>query len=97
MSKLDKDEIIYGLRDRVAHQSGEIDLLKERLENYLKVEVPIINTSDQHEPTQTLAFNRVLQRAVAHVQSSTSRSIPTLVALGLSRWIVRLRRIFTRL
>ena len=32
MSKLDKDEIIYGLRDRVAHQSGEIDLLKERLE-----------------------------------------------------------------
>ena len=75
------EHLLYGLlQDDLASYiinecGGSLDILKERLENYLKVEVPIINTSDQHEPTQTLAFNRVLQRAVAHVQSCGKKEV----------------------
>ncbi len=75
------EHLLYGLlQDDLASYiinecGGSLDILKERLENYLKVEVPIINSSDQHEPTQTLAFNRVLQRAVAHVQSCGKKEV----------------------
>ncbi|MCI5144449.1 MAG: ATP-dependent Clp protease ATP-binding subunit ClpA, partial [Candidatus Electrothrix sp. AR3] len=55
---------------------GNHDTLKERLENFLAAGVPILQT-DKAEPSQTVAFNRVLQRAVNHVQSCGKKEVDT--------------------
>jgi ATP-dependent Clp protease ATP-binding subunit ClpA len=48
---------------------GSTDVLKERLEQFFVREIPKLSSTGSGEPAQTIAFNRVLQRAVAHVQS----------------------------
>jgi len=48
---------------------GSIDNLKNRLEDFFLGGIPKLSSKKASEPAQTLAFNRVLQRAVAHVQS----------------------------
>jgi ATP-dependent Clp protease ATP-binding subunit ClpA len=48
---------------------GSTQILKERLETFLLKEIPTLSSTGSVEPAQTIAFNRVLQRAVAHVQS----------------------------
>jgi ATP-dependent Clp protease ATP-binding subunit ClpA len=48
---------------------GSTQILKERLEKFLLKEIPTLSSTGTAEPAQTIAFNRVLQRAVAHVQS----------------------------
>ena len=48
---------------------GSTQILKERLEKFFVREIPTLSATGASEPAQTIAFNRVLQRAVAHVQS----------------------------
>ncbi len=48
---------------------GSINNLKTRLEDFFLGGIPKLSPETANEPAQTLAFNRVLQRAVAHVQS----------------------------
>ena len=48
---------------------GSAQILKERLEKFFLREIPTLSATGSMEPAQTIAFNRVLQRAVAHVQS----------------------------
>ncbi|MBU1565118.1 MAG: ATP-dependent Clp protease ATP-binding subunit ClpA [Proteobacteria bacterium] len=48
---------------------GSAQILKERLEKFFLREIPTLSSTGSMEPAQTIAFNRVLQRAVAHVQS----------------------------
>ncbi len=48
---------------------GSTEILKERLEKFFIREIPKLSPTGSGEPAQTIAFNRVLQRAVAHVQS----------------------------
>jgi len=48
---------------------GSTEALKERLEKFFVREIPKFSSVGSGEPAQTIAFNRVLQRAVAHVQS----------------------------
>jgi ATP-dependent Clp protease ATP-binding subunit ClpA len=48
---------------------GSTQILKERLEKFFLREIPTLSAGSGMEPAQTIAFNRVLQRAVAHVQS----------------------------
>lgn len=69
------EHMLYGLLhdDLTSHIisqcGGSIDNLKHRLQEFFAGELPTRNEGGAGEPTQTVAFNRVLQRAVSHVQS----------------------------
>ncbi len=54
---------------------GSVESLKQQLESFLVQEVPTVPDSTGTDPTQTIAFNRVLQRAVAHVQSCGKKEV----------------------
>ena len=54
---------------------GSVETLKQRLESFLASEIPTITAAGGGDPTQTIAFNRVLQRAVAHVQSCGKKEV----------------------
>jgi len=75
------EHMLYGLlHDDLATYiikecGGSVDALKQRLESFLNKEIPIITGSTGNDPTQTIAFNRVLQRAVAHVQSCGKKEV----------------------
>ncbi|MBW6521281.1 MAG: ATP-dependent Clp protease ATP-binding subunit ClpA [Desulfoarculaceae bacterium] len=60
------DELISHI---ISHCGGSIDNLKQRLETFFTGELPVLGAIGPNEPAQTMAFNRVLQRAVSHVQS----------------------------
>lgn len=69
------EHMLYGLLHDdltsfiIAECGGSIDTLKEQLEKFFVREIPKLSSTGMGEPAQTIAFNRVLQRAVAHVQS----------------------------
>lgn len=75
------EHLLYGLlNDDLASYiinecGGSIEILKERLEKFFLGDIPTLSQPNQQEPTQTLAFNRVLQRAVAHVQSCGKKEV----------------------
>ena len=54
---------------------GSTQSIKERLEKFFIREIPKLPAQSQTEPAQTIAFNRVLQRAVAHVQSCGKQQV----------------------
>jgi len=54
---------------------GSIDTLKDQLEKFFVREIPKLSSTGVGEPAQTIAFNRVLQRAVAHVQSCGKQQV----------------------
>ncbi|RUM34972.1 MAG: ATP-dependent Clp protease ATP-binding subunit ClpA [Desulfobulbus sp.] len=55
---------------------GNHDTIKERLERFFAGGMPVLKDTDG-EPAQTVAFNRVLQRAVNHVQSCGKKQVDT--------------------
>jgi len=69
------EHMLYGLlHDDLAEYiirecGGSPRNLKNRLESFFAGELPVLTNPVPREPAQTVAFNRVLQRAVAHVQS----------------------------
>lgn len=69
------EHILFGLlQDGLVQQiiggcGGDIDHLKERLEEFFASGMPLQKNGVNADPTQTIAFNRVLQRAIGHVQS----------------------------
>ena len=69
------EHILFGLlHDDLAIRilggcGADIDALKETLKEFFNKGVLTTVTSDEAEPVQTIGFNRVLQRAIAHVQS----------------------------
>ena len=75
------EHMLYGLlHDDLATYiirecGGSVDTLKQRLESFLSEEIPTIPAATGGDPTQTIAFNRVLQRAVAHVQSCGKKEV----------------------
>jgi ATP-dependent Clp protease ATP-binding subunit ClpA len=75
------EHMLYGLlHDEltsyiISECGGSIQALKERLENFFIKDIPKLSTTGGGEPTQTIAFNRVLQRAVAHVQSCGKQQV----------------------
>ncbi len=54
---------------------AEIDKLKQELANYLDDSTPMLPAKDERETQPTLGFQRVLQRAVFHVQSSGKKEV----------------------
>ncbi|WPD24343.1 MAG: ATP-dependent Clp protease ATP-binding subunit ClpA [Candidatus Electrothrix scaldis] len=55
---------------------GDNNSIRERLQEFLAGGVPLLG-ADKDEPSQTVAFNRVLQRAVNHVQSCGKKEVDT--------------------
>jgi ATP-dependent Clp protease ATP-binding subunit ClpA len=76
------EHMLYGLlHDDLARHiidkcGGNNATLKERLERFFETGMPVMKTADS-EPAQTVAFNRVLQRAVSHVQSCGKKQVDT--------------------
>ena len=54
---------------------GDIGVLKQSLEQYLENEVPQLEPESEDEPQPGLGFQRVLQRAIMHVQSSGKKEV----------------------
>lgn len=69
------EHMLYGLLTDdlaiyiIAECGGSIDSLKTRLESFLETKIPKIPSTVREDPAQTVAFNRVLQRALSHVKS----------------------------
>ena len=55
--------------------AAEVDKLREELDDYLNDSTPILSVKDDRETQPTLGFQRVLQRAVFHVQSSGKKEV----------------------
>jgi ATP-dependent Clp protease ATP-binding subunit ClpA len=75
------EHILYGLlHDDLALKiitgcGGDVDHLKKNLGNFFQTNMPTLNDKVGGEPSQTLGFNRVLQRAIAHVQSCGKKEV----------------------
>ncbi|VAW34136.1 ATP-dependent Clp protease ATP-binding subunit ClpA, partial [hydrothermal vent metagenome] len=75
------EHILFGLlHDDMAVRiirgcGGNIESLMDKLEQFFKRDLLGVNNEANHEPTQTIGFNRVLQRAVAHVQSAGKKKV----------------------
>jgi len=54
---------------------AELDKLKQDLVEYLSDNTPMLSPKDDRETQPTLGFQRVLQRAVFHVQSSGNKEV----------------------
>ena len=71
------EHLLMALLDNVATQEAllacraDLDLLRKELDSFIEQTTPLIPVDDESRETQpTLSFQRVLQRAVFHVQSS---------------------------
>jgi len=53
----------------------QIDKLRQDLETFLEETTPVLGDKDERETQPTLGFQRVLQRAVFHVQSSGKKEV----------------------
>ena len=54
---------------------ADITALRDELTNFLQETVPLLPPNDERDTQPTLGFQRVLQRAVFHVQSSGKREV----------------------
>ncbi len=54
---------------------ADVEELKEDLENYLDEDLESLPASAHIEPMQTLAFQRIMQRAIMHVRSSGKEEV----------------------
>ena len=75
------EHLLYGilqdeLINRVIKQcGGSLNNLKKRLEKFFDGELPTQKLQETSDPIQTLGFNRVLQRAIGHVQSCGKKEV----------------------
>lgn len=54
---------------------GDLDTLRDELDSFVEENTPLLDESDTRETQPTLGFQRVLQRAVFHVQSSGKKEV----------------------
>ena len=71
LSILDNNDAIEVLN----YCGADIKALQKNLESYIKETTPLISEEDEQEIQPTLGFQRVLQRAVFHVQSSGKKEV----------------------
>ena len=75
------EHLLYGilqdeLTNRIIRQcGGSLENIKKRLEKFFDGELPTQKINDSGDPIQTLGFNRVLQRAIGHVQSCGKKEV----------------------
>ncbi len=71
LSLLDNPAVIQVLESA----SADIARLEQELKSYIDTHVPVVPPGEDHEVQPTLGFQRVLQRAVYHVQSSGKKEV----------------------
>jgi ATP-dependent Clp protease ATP-binding subunit ClpA len=54
---------------------GSTENLRERLETFFAGELPVLPRDEDSNPGQTVGFNRVLQRAINHVQNCGKKEV----------------------
>lgn len=54
---------------------GDLDALRDELDSFVDENTPLLDENDTRETQPTLGFQRVLQRAVFHVQSSGKKEV----------------------
>lgn len=54
---------------------GDLDTLRDELDSFVEDNTPLLDENDTRETQPTLGFQRVLQRAVFHVQSSGKKEV----------------------
>ncbi len=54
---------------------GKIETLKKALSEYLNNDIPLIDEEHEAEPQPGIGFQRVLQRAIMHVQTSGKKEV----------------------
>jgi len=54
---------------------GDLDTLRDELDSFVEDNTPLLDENDSRETQPTLGFQRVLQRAVFHVQSSGKKEV----------------------
>ena len=54
---------------------GDLETLRDELDSFVDVNTPLLDENDTRETQPTLGFQRVLQRAVFHVQSSGKKEV----------------------
>jgi len=54
---------------------GELEVLRDELDAFVEENTPLLEENDSRETQPTLGFQRVLQRAVFHVQSSGKKEV----------------------
>jgi ATP-dependent Clp protease ATP-binding subunit ClpA len=75
------EHILYGLlhddmtRRIIIGCGGNVDSLKLNLESFFASNMPVLDQDSGIDPIQTIGFNRVLQRAIAHVQSCGKKEV----------------------
>jgi ATP-dependent Clp protease ATP-binding subunit ClpA len=75
------EHILYGLLDddlaarTIVVCGGDPEGMKKRLEDFFASNLPMLKKGLPHDPIQTLGFNRVLQRAIAHVQNCGKKEV----------------------
>jgi ATP-dependent Clp protease ATP-binding subunit ClpA len=75
------EHILYGLlhddltRRIIIGCGGNVDSLKLNLESFFTSNMPLLDPEAPADPIQTIGFNRVLQRAIAHVQSCGKKEV----------------------
>jgi ATP-dependent Clp protease ATP-binding subunit ClpA len=75
------EHLLYGiLQDEIINRiikqcGGSNENLQRRLERFFDGELPTQKLSTTNDPVQTLGFNRVLQRAIGHVQSCGKKEV----------------------
>jgi ATP-dependent Clp protease ATP-binding subunit ClpA len=67
-----QDDLITRIIDQCG---GSLPNLRKRLQTFFDGELPIRKPPDTNDPIQTLGFNRVLQRAIGHVQSCGKKEV----------------------
>ena len=71
LSLLDNNEALEVLN----YCSVDVEALRKNLETYIAETTPVLSEEDDQEIQPTLGFQRVLQRAVFHVQSSGKKEV----------------------
>ena len=59
----------------VRHCGGNVERLKQEVDQYLQEKLEKLPQDQQSEPIQTVGFRRVLHRAAMHVQNSGKEQI----------------------
>jgi len=62
-------------RRAIVSCGGDVTLLKKRLAKYLQTSVPLLVEGVEREPQPGLGFQRVLQRAIMHVQHAGKKEV----------------------
>ncbi|MBU0674107.1 MAG: ATP-dependent Clp protease ATP-binding subunit ClpA [Proteobacteria bacterium] len=75
------EHILYALlheeltQEIITACGGNLDNLKDKLEGFFAQNLKKISADISAEPVQTIGFNRVLQRAISHVQSCGKKEV----------------------